>query len=386
MKRKVIKAVILGSVLIGCNSITAFAADIGDYIYAGANINVRETPDGEVIGVFPHNAQGVVLDIDEYGWYKIQSGDVIGYVASQYLGDEPFSKGYTTATVNSNGLNVRVNKNEEANVLDVIDSNDSVEVTEDYDGGQWVAVVTDNEEYGYVSADHVTLNTYYPTAIKAEDIVYDELMPEETYDVYTQSTPEVIYEEPSYDYYEEPIYEEASYEEPSYTYPEETEYVEETEDSYYDYSEEEEVYEEDTSYDEPVYDADSDTYYEEETIESDTSLGASIAATACNYVGCSYVWGATGPSSFDCSGLVSYVYSAYGISVPRTAASQYYSGTKIDVDTAIYTPGALIFYHDLGHVAISNGDGTVVHASGSDTGVIISDAYYSSPYGAVIYF
>ena len=213
--------------------------------------------------------------------------------------------------------------------------------------------------------------------------------PEETYDYETQAEPtedysyepEVEIEDVDEVYQEETSYEEEeSYEEESYyeeKINEEPSYDEETnEEPFYEEEEEPSDNEEDTA-EEPSY---------EESTVSDSSTGASIAATASNYVGCSYVWGATGPDSFDCSGLVSYVFSSYGISVPRTAADQYYGGTQIDVSTAVSTPGALIFYHGLGHVAISLGDGSVVHASNSDTGVIISDAYYSTPDGAAVYF
>ena len=422
MKKNVIRAVILSGALLGANPITAFAAEPGSYIYAGANVNVRSAPDGEVIGNLPYNAQGVLLEEDEYGWYKIQSGDVIGYVASQYCGDEPFAKGYTKATVNSNGLKVRQTKDENSNVLDIIDQNASIEVTEAYDQSAWVSVVTDDNKYGYVSADYVTLNTYYPTATKISDVVSNEqatatteevsntddvvemtptyVEPEETYDYETQAEPaedsssyepevetenveEVYQEETSYEdeesYEEEVPEEEESYEE---EVNEEPSYEEETNEEP-SYEEEEEVTEEPS--DEEDTDTAEEPSYEEPTV-SDSSTGASIAATASNYVGCSYVWGATGPDSFDCSGLVSYVFSSYGISVPRTAADQYYGGTQIDVSTAVSTPGALIFYHGLGHVAISLGDGSVVHASNSNTGVIISDAYYSTPDGAAVYF
>ena len=414
MKKNVIRAVILSGALLGANPITAFAAEPGSYIYAGANVNVRSAPDGDVIGNFPYNAQGVLLEEDEYGWYKIQSGDVIGYVASQYCGDEPFAKGYTKATVNSNGLKVRQTKDKNSNILAIIDQNVSIEVTEAYDQSAWVSVVTDDNKYGYVSADYVTLNTYYPTATKISDVVSNEqttttentteevnntddvvemtptyVEPEETYDYETQAEPtedysyepEVEIEDVDEVYQEETSYEEEeSYEEESYyeeKINEEPSYDEETnEEPFYEEEEEPSDNEEDTA-EEPSY---------EESTVSDSSTGASIAATASNYVGCSYVWGATGPDSFDCSGLVSYVFSSYGISVPRTAADQYYGGTQIDVSTAVSTPGALIFYHGLGHVAISLGDGSVVHASNSDTGVIISDAYYSTPDGAAVYF
>lgn len=413
MKKNVIRAVILSGALLGASPITTFAAEPGDYVYAGANVNVRSTPDGEVIGNLPYNAQGVLLEEDEYGWYKIQSGDVIGYVASQYCGDEPFAKGYTKATVNSNGLKVRQTKDENSNVLDIVDQNASIEVTEAYDQSAWVSVVTDDNKYGYVSADYVTLNTYYPTATKISDVVSNEqatttteevsntddvvemtptyVEPEETYDYETQAEPteDSSYEpEVETENVEEVYQEETSYEE----VPEEEESEEEiNEEPSYDeetneepsYEEEEEVTEEPS--DEENTDTAEEPSYEEPTV-SDSSTGASIAATASNYVGCSYVWGATGPDSFDCSGLVSYVFSSYGISVPRTAADQYYGGTQIDVSTAVSTPGALIFYHGLGHVAISLGDGSVVHASNSNTGVIISDAYYSTPDGAAVYF
>lgn len=421
MKKNVIRAVILSGALLGANPITAFAAEPGSYIYAGANVNVRSAPDGEVIGNFPYNAQGVLLEEDEYGWYKIQSGDVIGYVASQYCGDEPFAKGYTKATVNSNGLKVRQTKDENSNVLDIIDQNASIEVTEAYDQSAWVSVVTDDNKYGYVSADYVTLNTYYPTATKISDLVSNEqatttentteevsntndvvemtptyVEPEETYDYETQAEPTEDYSyepEVETENVEEVYQEETSYEDEEFYEEEEPYYEEEVneESSYEEETNEEPIYEEEQeevneeSSDEEDTDTAEEPSYEEPTV-SDSSTGASIAAAASNYVGCSYVWGATGPDSFDCSGLVSYVFSSYGISVPRTAADQYYGGTQIDVSTAVSTPGALIFYHGLGHVAISLGDGSVVHASNSDTGVIISDAYYSTPDGAAIYF
>lgn len=421
MKKNVIRAVILSGALLGVNPITAFAAEPGEYVYAGANVNVRSAPDGDVIGNFPYNAQGVLLEEDEYGWYKIQSGDVIGYVASQYCGDEPFAKGYTKATVNSNGLKVRQTKDENSNVLDIVDQNASVEVTEAYDQSAWVSVVTDDNKYGYVSADYVTLNTYYLTATKTSDVANNEpvtatenttaeevsntddvvemtptyVEPEETYDYETQTEPTEDYSyEPEVEtenteeiYQEETSYEEEVPEEEESSYEEEVN----EEPSYEEEINEEPAYEEEQEEvnEEPSDEEDTETAeepsYEEPTV-SDSSTGASIAATASNYVGCSYVWGATGPDSFDCSGLVSYVFSSYGISVPRTAADQYYGGTQIDVATAVSTPGALIFYHGLGHVAISLGDGSVVHASNSNTGVIISDAYYSTPDGAAVYF
>ena len=57
--------------------------------------------------------------------------------------------------------------------------------------------------------------------------------------------------------------------------------------------------------------------------------GATAVETAKKYIGCSYVYGASGPSSFDCSGFTSYVFKQHGISLNRTAAGQYSNGVAV---------------------------------------------------------
>lgn len=89
-----------------------------------------------------------------------------------------------------------------------------------------------------------------------------------------------------------------------------------------------------------------------------------------------YVWGAVGPTSFDCSGLVEYCAHQVGLSaVPRTSGEQYEycakSGTTISVDKAEHVRGALLFEGSSGsqHVVISLGDGTTIEARGAAYGV-----------------
>jgi cell wall-associated NlpC family hydrolase len=96
-----------------------------------------------------------------------------------------------------------------------------------------------------------------------------------------------------------------------------------------------------------------------------------IAALATNYVGCPYVWGAAGPSSFDCSGLAQFVYKQFGISLPHSSAMQAKMGTA--VAKSDLRPGDLIFFYSpVHHVAIYIGDGKMVHAAGVGRGVIIA--------------
>ncbi|MFE3452708.1 NlpC/P60 family protein [Nonomuraea sp. NPDC059194] len=74
-----------------------------------------------------------------------------------------------------------------------------------------------------------------------------------------------------------------------------------------------------------------------------------------------YVWGAEGPSSYDCSGLVMAAYQRVGISLPHYTGDQWTSGTHITREQM--RPGDLIFfYSDLHHVGIYIGGGMMVHA------------------------
>ncbi|MEV6861304.1 NlpC/P60 family protein [Streptosporangium subroseum] len=74
-----------------------------------------------------------------------------------------------------------------------------------------------------------------------------------------------------------------------------------------------------------------------------------------------YVWGAEGPNSFDCSGLVMWAYQKVGISLPHYTGDQWTAGTHISRDEL--RPGDLVFfYNDLHHVGIYIGAGMMVHA------------------------
>lgn len=104
--------------------------------------------------------------------------------------------------------------------------------------------------------------------------------------------------------------------------------------------------------------------------------GNDIAAYAQQFVGCSYVYGAAGPYSFDCSGLTSYVYGHFGYKLNRSSRDQAVQGVAVTGDLQ---PGdILVFSNDgkqVGHVGIYIGNDKFVHASDSSTGVIISNLH-----------
>ena len=109
-------------------------------------------------------------------------------------------------------------------------------------------------------------------------------------------------------------------------------------------------------------------------VSSSGVTGNDIASYAQQFVGCRYVYGAAGPSSFDCSGLTMYVYNHFGYSLSHSSKVQATQGRAVTGDLQ---PGdILVFSNDgktVGHVGIYIGNDKFVHASDSSTGVIISN-------------
>jgi cell wall-associated NlpC family hydrolase len=94
-----------------------------------------------------------------------------------------------------------------------------------------------------------------------------------------------------------------------------------------------------------------------------SSHGAAALAAAASKIGSPYVWGATGPGSFDCSGLMVWAFNQVGVSLPRTSQEQAGAGTRIGSDISQAQPGdLLIFFSDAHHVGIYAGNGQVLHA------------------------
>ena len=92
-------------------------------------------------------------------------------------------------------------------------------------------------------------------------------------------------------------------------------------------------------------------------------------------IGKPYVWGATGPDSYDCSGLTQAAWKAAGVSLPRTTYDQVNAGTTVSLANA--QPGDLIFfYDDISHVGIYIGNGMMIHAPKPGAYVREESVYY----------
>ncbi|MEV0120243.1 NlpC/P60 family protein [Streptomyces sp. NPDC050703] len=92
-----------------------------------------------------------------------------------------------------------------------------------------------------------------------------------------------------------------------------------------------------------------------------SSRAAAALAAARSAVGRPYVWGANGPSGFDCSGLTQWSYAQAGVGLPRTSQAQRYAGRQVSLSDV--RPGDLVAYRDdASHIGMYAGDGQVVHA------------------------
>lgn len=292
-------------------------AKVNDYV------NVRDMPseEGNIVGKLYDKSVGNFIE-EENGWYKINSGSVEGYVKGEYCvtGDDAvdYAKevGTRIATVTTTTLKVREQPGLEETVLGLVPIEDELIVTEELDG--WVKVNIEEGD-GYVSTDYVTLSTEF---VKAESIEEERARLEK--------------EEAARRAAQEAANKKMSSKSSSSSAPVE---------------------------------GGGKTY------ESPTgSTGSDVVKFAMQFVGNPYVYGGTSlTNGADCSGFVMSVYNNFGVSLPHSSAADRSVGATVNgLENA--QPGDIICYS--GHVGIYAGNGQLVHASTSKTGIIVSSATY----------
>ena len=411
--------------------VNAADAETGELIFAQCEsyINIRSEADenSEVVAKLYNDGSATVEETDEDGWYKIKSGNAIGYVKSEYFATGEQAKeiadkvAYNVAVVNAKALNVRATPSEESTVIDVASESEELEVVDT--SGEWATVALGNDVYGFIHPDYCEYKTYYPTAVTLEEEADRQAAEEASYkevsentdisdseDVsyaedtasadatYTDETPSTdtayVDETPSTDtaYVDETPSTEAPYTEVPET---EAPYTEapETEAPYTEAPETEAPETEAPETEAPETEAPETEAPETEAPEteapaSDSSVGQEIANYAVQFVGNPYVYGGTSlTNGTDCSGFTQSVMANFGIYIARTAADQAYGGTSVSVSDI--QPGDLLFYSDgsgISHVALYIGGGQIVHAATESQGIIISSYNYDSPVCAARYW
>ena len=144
-----------------------------------------------------------------------------------------------------------------------------------------------------------------------------------------------------------------------------------------------------TGYVSSKYLSDTKTSSSSSSTNSNASTSASKLVTyAKSFLGKPYVWGAQGPSSFDCSGFTYYVFkNSANITLPRTSKDQSTYGTTVSKSNL--RVGDLVFFDtdgandgNVSHVGIYIGSNQFIHASSSKGKVVISDftTYYNNAF------
>lgn len=292
-------------------------------------VNVRDTAseEGEIVGKLYDKSVGTYIS-EKDGWYKINSGNVTGYVKAEYCvtGEAAIELakkvGERIAVVNTTTLKVRKEPGMDAPVLGLIPIEDELSVIEELDG--WVKVNIEEGD-GYVSSEFVNLRTDF---VKAESKAEEEarLKKEEKERKEAQAAAEKATRENS---------------------KKETEKTESSEGG---------------KVSEPM------------AISGGSSAGNAVASFATQFVGNPYVYGGTSlTNGADCSGFVMSVYNNFGVSLPHSSGALRSKGSDVG-GLGNAQPGDIVCYS--GHVGLYIGNGQIVHASTKATGIKISDASY----------
>lgn len=296
-------------------------------------LNVRDNPDekkGKIIAKLPSNAGCDILDSSTSGWLKIRSGNITGYVKSEYIltGQQAKDKALQVAKLmaisNTDGVNVRTEPNTNSSIYTQISNSERFLVADQQDG--WVKIEIDDQD-AYLSSDYVDVKYGLEEAIK-----------------YT------------------PVVEVADNSSSSKNSSKNTTGKNSSSGK--------------TSGKSSANDGAAGS-----KSGSVSSKRAQIANYAVQFVGNRYVYGGTSlTNGTDCSGFTMSVMAKFGVSLPHNSGSQ--AGCGKSITSSQMRPGDLVFYSGSGginHVALYIGNGQVCHASNAKSGIKISTWNYRTP-------
>ncbi len=320
-----------------------------DYV----NIRKEASTDSEVVGKLYRGCAANILETLDGGWVKIESGDVKGYIASDFLAigteAESMVDKYATvyATVNCQTLRVRSDQSTDSSILTLIPQGETYVVTKQYD--EWVELLLGNDEdtggdfTGFVNKEFVTINVEFKYAISIEEENRIKKEQEEAERAEAERKAKLAQEKAERQEAERRAAEAAKNNEDSDNSSKNT-----------------------------------------ESPSSGSGSCSEIVAYALKFVGNPYSWGGTSLThGADCSGFVQAIYADFGYSIPRTSREQAVGAGK-KVSESDLQPGDLIFYANssgtVNHVAMYIGNGKIVHAANSRQGIITSQYKYRDIY------
>ena len=319
-------------------------------------VNIRSEPstESEVVGKLYRGCAADILEYLEGDWVKIQSGDVKGYIASNYLAigrdAEAMVDEYATqyATVNTQTLRVRNDMSVESGILTLIPKGETYPVLKDH--GEWVEIVLGADEEtggdftGFVSKEYVEMTVEFKFAISVEEEQRILREQQEAERAEAERKAKLAQEE----------------------------------------AERKEAARKAAEAKKNSNNTDNKKNETPVNTGSNSNLRNEIVTYAQKFVGNRYVWGGQSlTKGADCSGFVRAVYADFGYSLPRVSRDQASSAGK-RVSESDMLPGDLVFYANsrgtVNHVAMYIGNGKIVHAANSRQGIIRSNVKYRDIY------
>ncbi|SET36916.1 Cell wall-associated hydrolase, NlpC family [Pseudobutyrivibrio sp. C4] len=299
-------------------------AQVDNYVY----IRESASADSDYVGKLYNNSAATVsetVEAEDGTWLLITSGDVTGYVKSEYVvqGDQELAKEVSRrlATVKTTTLYVREEATTESDIIDLIPVGDDLTVVDESMADTGWVKVTCNAGEGYVSTDYVDLSTDF-TVAESKNAEIARLAKEEE--------------------------EKKAAQEAAKKATQAAAAVEKANSS-------------SSSSSSKSYSAPSG------------SDGSSVVAYGSQFVGNPYVYGGSSlTNGTDCSGFVMSVYSAFGVSLPHSSSALRSVGYGVSYDEM--QPGDIVCYS--GHVGIYAGNGQLLHASTYRTGITYSNVNY----------
>lgn len=299
-------------------------AQVDNYVY----IRESASADSDYVGKLYNNSAATVsetVEAEDGTWLLITSGDVTGYVKSEYVvqGDQELAKEVSRrlATVKTTTLYVREEATTESDIIDLIPVGDDLTVIDESMADTGWVKVTCNAGEGYVSTDYVDLSTDF-TVAESKNAEIARLAKEEE--------------------------EKKAAQEAAKKATQAAAAVEKANSS-------------SSSSSSKSYSAPSG------------SDGSSVVAYGSQFVGNPYVYGGSSlTNGTDCSGFVMSVYSAFGVSLPHSSSALRSVGYGVSYDEM--QPGDIVCYS--GHVGIYAGNGQLLHASTYRTGITYSNVNY----------
>lgn len=358
-------------------------------------VNVRKKPntDSKVVGkLYRGSAAKIVKKVGD--WVKIKSGQVEGYIMSDYLAigysaEKMVDKfGTKIATINTETLKVREAKNTDCAVLTLVSGEESFEVIrEDKD---WVKIMVDGDTKGFVSKEYVDITVKFKKAVSIE---------EEREAARKKAAAEAAAARAEQEAQQRQQQQASSNSGSSSSSSSSSSSGSSSSSS----SSGSSSHKSNSGSSSSSHKSSSSGSSNKSSSSSSSHKssgggnssngsgdvigsgdGSAIASYALQFVGNPYVYGGTSlTNGTDCSGFTMSVFRKFGISLPRTSGSQSGVGRKISVSEA--RAGDLIFYARNGHVnhvALCIGGGRVVHASNPSVGITTSNIGYRTPYCA----